>query len=161
MSNHITIELCEADRARLDSLIKIGAELIGRLPARINISEPDPNREKLEAIVANAKEQKTEEPAEQAAEAPQETAEALTPTEDTTPQEEKPTEAKDEPAPSVTFEQIREKCLHLCATEANKKAAVRSIINVYGAKVSDLKDQPEKWAEVWGKLTALEKEGTA
>ena len=41
MSNHITIELCEADRARIDRLIHLGESVIDRLPERIGISAPD------------------------------------------------------------------------------------------------------------------------
>jgi hypothetical protein len=85
---------------------------------------------------------------------------ATTPTE-----EEKPAEVKEAPAeepknePAVTLEQIQQKVVQLCAGfEGKKKPAVREIINTYGAKVSDLKDQPDKWNEVWEKLTALEVE---
>lgn len=162
MSNHITIELCEADRARLDRLIELGAAIVDRLPARINISEPDPNRERLAALVANAQEQKTEEPTEKGTEAPQEATEEAAPTEDTTPQEEPPTAAEKEPTPTVTLEQIQQKVVQLCAVDAGKKKAmVREIINLYGTKVSDLKERPDKWDEVMGLLTALEKEATA
>jgi hypothetical protein len=66
-----------------------------------------------------------------------------------------PAPVEPEPAkPSVTLEQIQQKVVKLAA--AGKKAEVREIVTTYGAKVSDLKDQPEKWDEVWGKLTALE-----
>lgn len=162
MSNHITIELCEADRARIDNFaIKFG-ELIDRLPPRIAVEVADPIQKQLSAIVANAKEQKTEDPAEKSTEAPQEATEAAPPTEDTPPWEEKPTAAKNEPAPTVTLEQIQQKVVQLCAADAGKKKAqVREIINLYGTKVSDLKERPDKWAEVWGLLTALEKEATA
>ena len=160
--NRITIELSEADRARLDRLIEIGAELIDRLPARVNITEPDPLKAKLAGIVASAQERKTEEPAEKGTERPQEATEEATPTEDTTPQEETPTAAEIEPAPTVTLEQIQQKVVQLCATDGGKKKAqVREIINFYGTKVSDLKECPDKWGEVWTKLTALEKEATA
>lgn len=76
---------------------------------------------------------------------------------------EAPTEDKPEPVkaePSVDLAQIQQKVVQLCALEGGaKKAAVRSIINQYGTKVSDLKDQPEKWDEVWTKLCELEQEG--
>jgi hypothetical protein len=171
MSNRITIELCEEDRARIDRLIHLGESAIDRLPERIGISAPDtthdPIKAKLSVIVANAAKQKTEEPAETTAEAPQEATKAAPPTEDTPPEEEKPTAAENEPAPtapSVTLDQIQQKVVQLCACEGvtdadiikARKAQVREIINLYGTKVSDLKDQPEKWAEVWSKLTALE-----
>lgn len=62
--------------------------------------------------------------------------------------------------PSVDLAQIQQKVVQLCAIGGGvKKAAVRGIINEYGAKVSDLKDKPEKWDEVWSKLCNLEQEG--
>lgn len=161
MSNHITIELCEADRARIDCLIHLGESVIDRLPKHINISTPDQTKlltdeeqAKLSAIVASAK---TEEPAKGATETAQDATEAPTPTEDTPPWEENPTAAENEPDPTVTLEQIQQKVVQLCVADAGKKKAqVREVINLYGTKVSDLKDQPEKWGEVWSKLTALE-----
>lgn len=74
---------------------------------------------------------------------------------------EAPAEAPQEPTktePSVDLAQIQQKVVQLCAS-GEKKAAVRAVINEYGAKVSDLKDQPEKWDEVWKKLCAIEQEG--
>ena len=167
MSNHITIELSEADRARQERLIGLLETLIDRLPPRINISTPDhaklftdEEQAKLSAIVANAADPKPEEPAEEPAEAPQEATEAAPPTEDTPPWEENPTAVENDAAPtapSVTFGQIRQKTVQLCVADGGqKKAQVREIINLYGEKVSDLESQPEIWGEVWGKLTALE-----
>lgn len=63
-----------------------------------------------------------------------------------------------EPGPerSVTFEKIQQRVVQLCAADAGKlKAKVREIINEYGAKVSDLKTQPEKWSEVFDRLNAM------
>ena len=174
MSNHITIELCEEDRARIDRLTGavearirqvqycIDNGLVTVEDANISTSDPtpDPLTKKLSAIVANAAEQKTEEPAEDGTEAPQEATEAAPPTEDTPPWEENPTAAENDAAPtapSVTFGQIRQKTVQLCVADGGqKKAQVREIINLYGEKVSDLESQPEIWGEVWGKLTALE-----
>lgn len=161
MSNHITIELCEADRAMFGGLGTLLSTLIDRLSKHINISTPDQTKlltdeeqAKLSAIVASAK---TEESAKGAAETAQDATEAPTPTEDTPPWEEKPTAAENEPTPTVTLEQIQQKVVQLCAADGGtKKGMVREVINLYGTKVSDLKDQPEKWDEVWSKLTALE-----
>lgn len=152
--NHITIELCEADRDRIDCLIIKVGELIDRLPARVNISAPIKapevaEDEALQQIVENGTEQ------------PQGATEAAAPTVDTTPEEKKPT-APEKTAPKVTLEQIQHKVIQLCTADGGtKKAKAREIINTYGAKVSDLKEQPDKWAEVWDKLTALEGEATA
>lgn len=79
----------------------------------------------------------------------------------TTP--EAPTEDKPEPVkaePSVDLAQIQQKVVQLCALDGGvHKAAVRDIINQYGVKVSDLKDQPEKWDEVWSQLCEIATEG--
>lgn len=167
MSNHITIELCEADRARQDRIICLLAELIDRLPAHVSISTPptsgmiriaegDDTRESDDEI-----QQKLRKIVKKGTEAPQEATEAAAPTV-ATPEEETPTAAEKEPAPTVTLEQIQQKVVQLCAVDAGKKKAmVREIINLYGTKVSDLKDRPDKWDEVWGLLTALEKEAIA
>lgn len=76
---------------------------------------------------------------------------------------EAPAADKDEPKkaePSVDLAQIQQKVVQLCALDGGvHKAAVREIINQYGAKVSDLKDQPEKWDEVWKKLCEIATEG--
>jgi hypothetical protein len=76
---------------------------------------------------------------------------------------EEPTEDKPEPVkaePSVDLAQIQQKVVQLCALDGGvHKAAVRGIINQYGVKVSDLKDQPEKWDEVWKKLCEIATEG--
>lgn len=76
---------------------------------------------------------------------------------------EAPAADKDEPKkaePSVDLAQIQQKVVQLCALDGGvHKAAVRGIINQYGAKVSDLKDQPEKWDEVWSQLCEIATEG--
>jgi hypothetical protein len=177
--NTITIRLSDDDRARLDKLtaaleksaakncesyvqsaVQMATTAARVMPAEesqepAGATEAEPAEkntpEQNEPVVATEEPQETAEPAEKntpeqnepvvATEEPQETAE--------------PTPAEPEPAkPSVTLEQIQQKVVKLAA--AGKKAAVKDIITAYGAKVSDLKDQPEKWNEVWGKLNALE-----
>ena len=158
--NNITIthELCAEDRARLDRL----AEALEKYPPKCEncvqsvmaALQATAHVPKYESVVT-AEEPKNE---------PQESIEAETPA--TTPtEEEKPEEVKDAPAeeaktePTVTLAQIQQKVVQLCAGfEGKKKPAVREIISQYGAKVSDLKDQPDKWNEVWEKLTALEEQ---
>ena len=62
--------------------------------------------------------------------------------------------------PPLTLEQIQQKVISIAATSKEKKAKAREIINSYGAKkVTDLQEQPDKWAEVWAELVALESEG--
>lgn len=157
--NNITIELCAEDRARLDKLtaaLEKRAEQTDKwAPVPESIQEP-----------AAAPEAKQTKPTKKKATAPTEepTAAPETPAPITdTPEEEKPTEEPTAPAekvaPSVTFEQIQQKVVQLAAGfGGTKKAQVREVINGYGAKVSDLKEQPDKWDEVWDKLTALESE---
>lgn len=150
--NQIIIELCAEDRARLDKIIAAleqGAESPAPTEAK---TEDKPTTPKAKSKT------KTSKPTEAAGE-PTEAAEEPTPTTDTPEEEKKPAEAP-AAAPTVTLEQIQQKVVQLAAGfDGAKKAQVRGIINDYGAKVSDLKDQPEKWDEVWGRLTALESEG--
>ena len=171
MSNKITIELCAEDRARLD-----------RLAAAMEKSCAQVERQEAEAIDLDEVQQKLTEamarasaPAEAPKNAPDEAkAETLT-TEP--PKEEKPAakedaapcdpiesfaqhEEKPEPVePTVTLDRIQQKVVQLAAGNGGaKKAKVRAIINAHGARVSDLKEKPEVWAEVWKQLTALERE---
>lgn len=145
--NHITIELCAEDRARLDRI----AELLEKQATVKSVCtcKADVLPEQM-SIDVDALTPTTE--------APQEHTEAQNePTPTTAPtEEEKPTEAK---KPRVSLEQIQQKVMQLAAANGGaKKAKVRDIISTYGTKVSDLKEQPDKWAEVWQKLTALESE---
>lgn len=126
--NTITIELCAEDRARLD-----------RLTAALEARASAPTTE------APAKAQPKAAPTEQ----PEE------------PKKEEPAAPWEEPtaAPTVTLEQIQQKVVTLATMAGGtKKVKVREIISAYGAKVSDLKDHPDKWQEVWDRLTALEQE---
>ena len=173
MSNHITIELCEADRARLDSLIAYLIDLIDHLPRHIDVSAPqkltitklkkgdpgycehqkaeeDPLQKKLAEVVANAKEAK---PVKKGAETPQDATEAETLTE-TPPTEEKPTTASPEPAVEpVTAVTLQLKVIELI--RAKKKPQVLEVLNSVG--VQTVSAVPEdKVAEVYAKLTTLE-----
>lgn len=156
--NTITIELCAEDRARLDRLAEAMEKracdsCVTSAPEIMKSQQPDPVQKALAETLAKA-----EKPAEAPKTAPEATeAEALP----TAPEKkEEPEEAKDSSdAPPVTLEQIQKKVISSAAVNKDKKAKVRKIINAYGSKVSDLKDKPDKWAEVWEQLTALESEG--
>lgn len=158
MSNTITIELCAQDRARLD---RLSTALEALQPPALHLELPTPEQLSIDDVQQRladtlAKAEAPTKAPKNATEAAQ--AEALT---IITPEEETPTAKEDAPAepvkPTVTLEQIQQKVVQLAAGNGGaKKAQVREIINAYGAKVSDLKDQPDKWAEVFGKLTALE-----
>lgn len=149
--NTITIELCAEDRKRLDDLaygLGVLAGLISQAP-------------KVEAGIKKEEETPAE-AATTAQEAKKETTQAnqanTQPGEENAPKAiPEAVEAVEEAKPSITLAQIQQKVVQLSAN-ANKKATVRTIIFAYGTKVSDLKDQPEKWEEVWEKLTALESE---
>lgn len=143
--NTITIELCAEDRARLD-----------RLTAAL---------ESCTIMVTGSAVPKYTGPSEgttEPAETPEKEAEVKTladthPVEESLPWGSSEAEEPQKPAPKVTLEQIQQKVVQLCAAfGGKKKAQVREIIGTYGAKVSDLKDQPEKWDEVWNKLARLE-----
>ena len=133
--NMITFELCAEDRARLD-------RLTAALEARASAPTTEaPAKAQPKAAPTEA----TSKPAEQ----PEE------------PKKEEPAVPWEEPtaAPTVTLEQIQQKVVTLATMAGGtKKVKVREIISAYGAKVSDLKDHPDKWQEVWDRLTALEQE---
>ena len=153
--NTITVRLSDDDRARLDKLTtalealsKVVSNCDSCVQSAIKLTQAtvapvEPTETSQEHVGATEEKTTDENTPEQnepavAAEEPQETA-----------------PAEPEPAkPSVTLEQIQQKVVQLAA--AGKKAEVREIVTAYGSKVSDLKDQPDKWDEVWGKLTALE-----
>lgn len=154
MSNRITIELCAEDRTRIDRLtdaIERAAvkpeQLAGQLALGLEILQPNK--------VAEPPKNTAEEAEKPAPANTQPKKEEPTPAEN--PQQAEAVKAKEEP--TVTLEQIQQKVVQLAAGQNGaKKAKVRAVINAYGAKVSDLKDQPDKWTEVWDKLVELEKE---
>ena len=155
----ITYEMCEADRARIDRLIAAlehrpncegcvtsAKEMVDA--ARTTPSEADP----MSAALAKMRDRKPTptETAQETAEAT-ETAEAPV----TPPIEEKATE--EAAKPPVSLEQIQQKVTQLAAANKGaKKAKVRDIVKSYADTVSKLPE--EKYAEIWGKLIALESE---
>lgn len=148
MSNTITIELCDDDRARIDRLT---AALEALQPPRVSTIFPigDPEADALAAQLILMRERGTTpaEPPQEPAETTEEPAAPVIP-----PREEEPTEATE---PSVTVGMIQQKVTTIAAAKAGKyKARVREIIHVYAKKVSDL--PADKLAEVWEKLTELE-----
>lgn len=136
--NKIIFELCAEDRARLDRLAE-ALEKVGNIEIEVNPV----------ALDTVPQEAPKEEPKENNNPKEEPTPEATT--EDTAP-----TQAD---KPEVTLAHIQQKVMDIVTANGGaKKAQVRAIINTYGSKVSDLADQPDKWAEVWEKLTALESE---
>lgn len=145
----ITYEMCEADRARIDRLI---AALEALQPQTFKTeSVVIPASDEMTAALAKMRDRKPT-----PTETDQETAEATETAEApvTPPIEEKATE---EAQPSVTLEQIQQKVTQLAAADKGaKKAKVRDIVKSYADTVSKLPE--DKYAEVWGKLIALESE---
>lgn len=128
--NHITIELCQEDRARLDAILA-ALQSCGTPYAATLESTTE------EAPVEVAQELQDEPVAEPDAEP--------------TPEAEQPTVA--EPAaPAVSLSDIQKKVVDLSV--AGKKDQVREIIKAYATKVSAI--PADKVGEVWQKLTALE-----
>lgn len=133
--NHITIELCTEDRARLDAILEA-----------LKATKP-----RCENCVQLVKDLCT---AENRPENDAQSAETFDPKE-TQPKEEEPTQPEienDSTVPEVTVEDIRSKVLTL--TGAGKKDEVRAIVKEYAEKVGDI--PADKRAEVIERLTALE-----
>lgn len=164
--NHITIEFCAEDRARLDRLAAALDKLLPKcedcardvadaVAAYVTTAQKQATAEAEatpEPVTPTAEEKPTEPPKTATAEA-ETSAPTLTPA----AKEDAPAEPAE---PTVTLEQIQKKVMQIAVADGGaKKAKVREIINAYGAKVSDLKGQPDKWTEVWTKLTELESEG--
>jgi hypothetical protein len=127
--NVLTIELCAEDRARLDKIIEgLGA-----------LRRPDCSScvEGVASYMAKAAEVMDADPVAPAA--PAAPVPVVTP-------------AK----PAVTLEQIQKKATQIAAGSADKKAALRAIVNQYAAKVTDLPEST--WPTVWDALCKLESE---
>ena len=136
--NTITIELCAEDRARLDRL----AAALEKYPHKCENCAKTV-AEGVAAFVAKEVSAPSEEPKSE----PQE------PTKEDPPA----TNPDDGTEPSVTLEQIQQKVVQLSvAANGAKKAKVREVVNLYAKNVSGIPE--DKFAEVWEKLTALEKE---
>ena len=165
---NITVELCAADRERLDLIIgKLEALAQQRVPAcdkcvkdvagvlenaceAIDSVKQQPGDKALEALRATV----SAEPAKNAQEAPEVIdhptldpfPEVPTVTEDASETKEEETKLE------VTMEMLRSKAIALAA--AGKKDQVRAVVHPYATKVTDI--PADKWAEVYKKLTELE-----
>ena len=133
--NHITIELCTEDRARLDKIIEA-------------LEKAKPRCENCVKLVKDICDVKNN------GETANESEDVETP-EQTQPENETPPQAKNEDdteAPEVTVDDIRSKVLAL--TAAGKKEELKAIVKEYAPKVSEIPE--DKLAEVLDKLNALE-----
>lgn len=158
MSNTITIELCQEDRARVDRLIaalerRTCDKCVASALEFVNKAQPeqasaDPVQQKLAETLAKAS---------QPVEAPKNAtgaAEASTPT-TTPPEEETPKEdmpAQPATAKTVNQKDVRAKYVELAAS--GKKEDARAILLSYATAISAIPD--DKCQEVYDKLVALE-----
>lgn len=138
--NVITIELCAEDRARLDSII----ELLGGL-RRPDCSSCVEGVASYMAKAAEVIDSQVAAPAPAPVEAPK-----------VEPAVEAPAPVEEPVKPSVTLEQIQKKATQIAAGSPEKKAALRALVNVYAAKVTDLPESA--WQAVWDGLCKLEGE---
>lgn len=149
MSNHITIELCAEDRARIDRLT---VALETRVAQAEQIMADMAEDKKSDAVLEALKTQTapTESPAEAAG-----ATEAETPA---TPQPEVEPATTAEPGPvaeakpAPTTQELQQKVIAL--VNKGKKADVSAIVKSYAATVSGIPE--DKRAEVMDKLNALE-----
>ena len=155
--NTIVIQFCEEDRKRLDKIIE-GLDALKRDCSGCVKATSQAMHDMAQTLTAKAEGGAPESPT-----APQdapeaETRELVNPTEESNASE--ATEGDVPPweeQPGVTLKQIQKKVIQLAAINGGaKKESVRGIVGAYAKKVSEI--PADKWAEVWEKLTALEKE---
>lgn len=149
---NVTVELCQEDRKRLDELIGFAGLLVGELkniqPPGINMNLQAPAEEPDTEPAAPAS---AEEPAAPETGHPAEEAGAVV----------EPEPAEEPAAPKYTKEDVQALVQKLAAPNSpeHKRTGAKAIVKSYGAKVSDI--PADKYAEVMGRLTALDKEGGA
>ena len=149
----LTVELCPADRARLDKIIDLLEVRASQTQFAFEQDYDKPSDE-LNAMLQKAI---NPEPVEAPKNAQEETKATdhpmLDPFPETPTVKEEPCEAPAKEAkPAVTMEMLRSKAITLAA--AGKKDQVRDVVHPYAPKVTELPE--DKWAEVYEKLTALE-----
>ena len=153
MSNKITIELCEEDRARIDRLIaavekrtvQVESALEQRYSIKTEEQKDDPVQKALAEVVARAS---------NATESHAETTETQTPT-TTTQADEKPTGEENEPtAPTktVTRAELGAKVRELMTK--GFKEQTKEIVKTYAPTVPEVPE--DKVAECYAKLVKLE-----
>ena len=136
--NHISIELCAEDRARLDTIISL-------LSAQVEIEMKVPKTTGKTAQEAPKEESRATTQAEPKA----------TPVAEIKPQgvkEEAPAEPKAETAPHVSLEQLQGLVVKLATN--GKKVEARELVFAYAKSVTDV--PAEKRAELYAKLQKLE-----
>lgn len=127
--NHITIELCAEDRARLDKILVVLENHPNCGPCLETV------KDLADAIEAQPEAPKQEEPTQ-----PEE------------PKQETAPEPEPEPVAKYTPNDIQQAAVRLIA--AGKKQQVREIVQAYAGKISDI--PADKCGEVMDKLAELE-----
>lgn len=144
MSNHITIELCAEDRARID-----------RLAAALEKRTCDKCVTAAVEYLKTATE--TAAPVNETVEAPKNaTGQAETSTPTTTPTEEEKPKAEEtsQPAPTKTATHADVKALYIKLAASGKREPARAIIIPISPSITGIPE--EKVQEVYDKLAALE-----
>lgn len=145
MSNHITIELCAEDRARID---RLAAALEALQPQTIHAD--DPIQKALAEQVAKSEKTPKQSPVETAGGAKTETPATPQPEAETTATEDPAPVAEEKPAPTTA--ELQQKVIAL--VNKGKKAEVAAIVKSYAATVSGIPE--DKRVECMDKLNALE-----
>jgi hypothetical protein len=147
-SINIIVNLCDDDRARLDNIIDLLAQLVDGKTAT--------KKDDIAEMCANVlkKSEDSVEPAKNAQEEPKPSDHpTLDPFPETPTAKAEASEAPVEKAkPAVTMAMLTNKALTLSAS--GKKDQVKEIVHAYAPKVTALPE--DKWVEVYEKLTALE-----
>lgn len=146
MSNHITIELCAEDRARIDRLTVA-------LEARVKQAEQimaDMADDPKPVIIYGAQEAPAESPTEAAGAAEAET--PATPQPEAEPADTAEPDPVAEAKPAPTTQELQQKVIAL--VNKGKKADVSAIVKSYAATVSGIPE--DKRAECMERLNALE-----
>lgn len=156
MSNTITIELCQEDRARLDRLAEalerkscdkctLAAMQYMQTVLSLAKEKPDLVSQNLAESISKAQEYAKNAP--EAAEAPAPTT--------APPKEEKPTAGESaEPTAEKTVGRADLRNMAIKLSASDKKERMKEIIRQYATKVSDVPE--DKIAECYDKLVALE-----
>lgn len=139
---NLTVELCQEDRNRLDTLIAIGLELAGKQLADVKPEAPTETRQ--EAVdAANVSTAETAHPVDAVAPWGEPVSEAA------------PVSGKlGDKGNEKLFSAVQQKVVKLSAAGKEKKASVREIVQKFATKVSDI--PAEEYDTVMAALTALE-----
>ena len=136
---NVTLELCQEDRNRLDTLIAIGLELTSKNVydvQRVVLAETPQNAAEAEILPAP---------------------ESAHPVDAALPWGEPASEVPaEEPVRVVTKEELQALVQKMATPNHPKRDRAKAIIQSYGAKVSDVPE--DKRAECMDKLTALDQE---